>query len=756
MICSAPLYLQRLVCFVVLLTCVVLPLHAVESVAMLAANVILSKGSVTATGKDGGLRTLKRRSKVFSGDVIKTGANGSVQLRFIDKALMTIKASSEMNISSYVLGSSGVKEQALMRLVKGGFRTITGAIGKGVKSAYQVYTPAASVGIRGTNYEVQQEAGGSFVMAVYNGGITVANDAGSIDLGLGSGFNFTRVSAGEAPKGLLLAPASLNVNAADSDDDEESEETSGESDEDSEQVDDSDDSGSDDDSLGSDSEGLGSDSDGEVDLSVFDEPNKPKNLPPVPTVIITSPFPPPYNSPPADIPNPFPHTALSNEEWNLLYSKQFGAVDMQLHYSLGADGAPSFKTQLLSPNALNVQNFLAFDFSASGQDTYIDLNYTTLDTSNNTPTFYTPVLYINVDITSAQDLADHLNSELSANSIPIEVVLLDDPSGQRFVFQPISSSSDFITHMELDFGSSGGVAMDQLVAQLGGSSQYPDKDWLWHTNTYLNVGDGSWRDVNNTAIGGYVASSEDSNGDRLLSSAYVATVENAGGSTHSVQTMTEFNACASNNEICDIQIDEVAAANNIRWGAWFARPDNAITDTSISSGSLSSSIDESNLRFGLLAERANVSDLKGEAVFSSISHTDCSDFSQCIGFSDDGLVSSLTGSFDVDFHSGYVTNGELKIETMGPGNEMLSSWDVNFSGHIYVSEYGEVIAPEFNTDVVSGTVNDTVTNTLSNEVIGTVGGIFASPGDIFAGGYNLTTDDNTNKHVLGVFTLEKE
>jgi len=762
---------------ILVFACLCLPVYG----AQLAANVILSKGLVTATSQDGQQRTLKRRSKVFSGDVIRTGGNGSVQLRFVDKALMTIKASSEMNISNYVLGSKDNNEQAIMRLVKGGFRTITGAIGKGDKTAYRVYTPAASVGIRGTNYEVQQEASGSFVMAVYTGGISVTNDAGSIDLGLGSGFNFTRVSAGEAPKGLLLAPASLNVNAADSQEEEEQEEqkakTQTEENETSEEGTDESESTAavEESSEAEDGEASSvatdvailddSASDGAsevnsaLDKKLSEKISKTADDEPVvdTSTIFSSPFPPDYNSPDAALANPFPHTLLTDEEWNLLYSKQFAALDMQIHYSIGADGAPSFKTQLLSPNAVNVQNFFAFDYSGSGQDTYIDLNYSTLNTFTQVTTFHSPVLDINVNITSAQELADHLNIQLSSNSVPIEVLLVDDPSGQRFVFQPTDSGSDFITSMDLDFNSSG-VPAQQLIAQLGGVSQYPTKDWKWSTNTYLNIVDGSWRVSNNTAIGGLISSSEGSSGEPslTLSFAYVSTVQNPSGSENLVSSLSEFKQCASNNEICDIQIEEVAAANNIRWGAWFARPGNGITDSSVSSGTVHSFIDESNLRFGLLAERAELNQLTGEAVFSSFSHTDCTDYSQCVGFSDDGIVSSLTGKFDVDFNSGAITNGNLQIETMGQDNSVLSTWDVDFNGHIHVSEHGELHAPEFYTDNIGGIVSDAATGTTSNEVIGTVGGIFVKPGDIFAGGYNLATDDNTNKHATGVFTLEKE
>ena len=64
--------------------------------ADLAGHVILAKGQVTAVNENGDSRKLKRRSKIFNGDIIKTGANGSVQLRFIDKALMTIKANCKL------------------------------------------------------------------------------------------------------------------------------------------------------------------------------------------------------------------------------------------------------------------------------------------------------------------------------------------------------------------------------------------------------------------------------------------------------------------------------------------------------------------------------------------------------------------------------------------------------------------------------------------------------------------------------------
>lgn len=183
--------------------------------AGLAGHVILAKGEVVAVSASGEIRPLQRRSEIFAGDTLRTGDDGNAQIRFIDKALLTLKPDSELSINAYQLAASDNQqgEKAVMNLVKGGFRTITGSIGKGDKSAYKVSTPAASIGIRGTNYEVQQESDNSFVMAVYSGGIKIENASGSLELGLGAAFNYSRVTQGLAPRGLLTQPSSLNTPA---------------------------------------------------------------------------------------------------------------------------------------------------------------------------------------------------------------------------------------------------------------------------------------------------------------------------------------------------------------------------------------------------------------------------------------------------------------------------------------------------------------------------------------------------------------
>jgi len=766
----------RTVMAALLLVCICLPVNA----AQLAANVILSKGIVTATSADGSRRNLKRRSKVYSGDVIHTGIKGSVQLRFVDKALMTIKASSEMNISNYVLGSAQDKEQAIMRLVKGGFRTITGAIGKGNKSAYIVYTPAASVGIRGTNYEVQQEASGSFVMAVYTGGISVTNDAGSIDLGLDSGFNFTRVSPGQAPVGLLLAPASLNVNSADDEEEEEKEEQKSDSvaqeteeeSEETQEQDEGDQVAASEEAEESDASSISSelastadtvaDTTTEVssalDKKLTEEINEGaeeavEQEEDEEVAILDSPFPPPYDSPTAEISNPFP-SVLSADEWDLMASKQFGSVTFGLDYNIGSDGLPNFKTQLESPNAITVNNFIPFDYSGSGQEAHFHLNYVTLDSASQIGTSNTAHIFIYDHITSPAQLLNVINSELESSGAPVQAFLVNDISGDKFVFRPIQSGSEFIIQMVLEFDSSTQLIDQQLMAQMGGVSSNPDTDWQWFFNVHMSIADASWRVENDTPIWGFFSGSEsESEGEYEFNYAEVVTRD----SDETVASYEDFVDCADSNLICDIQVNEVAVASNVRWGAWLARPGNGVSVTFLSSGSEHSFIEETNLSFGVIAERADINQLVGSATFSSFDNIDCTDYSQCIGFADDGIVSSVHGGFAVDFNNGQISNGHLKIETMGANsNQVSTTWDVNFSGQMHVNEDGGILAPEFYTSQISGTVDDSVSGTFTNEVIGTVGGIFVEPGNVFAGGFNLGTTDNTNKHTAGVFSLEKE
>jgi hypothetical protein len=122
-------------------------------------RITVMRGRLTATGDDGATRTLRRRSYVRQGDTLSTSANGGAQVKFNDGAQIALRRDSSLKIDEYNWkGAEDGSEKAVMSLVKGGFRTITGAIGNTNKSNYRVSTPFATIGIRGTHYALFLDA----------------------------------------------------------------------------------------------------------------------------------------------------------------------------------------------------------------------------------------------------------------------------------------------------------------------------------------------------------------------------------------------------------------------------------------------------------------------------------------------------------------------------------------------------------------------------------------------------------------------
>lgn len=129
------------------------------SYATTAGTVIFAKGAVTAE------RTppvsLAKGDNVLVEDTISTGVAARAQLLMLDGAKVALRPGSRLKIEEYAYGPAAANKQAniatnsdrsVTSLIKGGFRTITGAIGKADKTAYEVRTPVGVLGIRGTDY----------------------------------------------------------------------------------------------------------------------------------------------------------------------------------------------------------------------------------------------------------------------------------------------------------------------------------------------------------------------------------------------------------------------------------------------------------------------------------------------------------------------------------------------------------------------------------------------------------------------------
>jgi len=118
-----------------------------------AGHVLLSVGSNTARLPEQDIRQLKRKSEIYSLDSISTGSKGRLQIRFTDGSRLSLRPDTLFNVEEYRFSANKPKEgKSVYRLLKGGLRTLTGAISDNNKENYEVHTPIATIGVRGTHY----------------------------------------------------------------------------------------------------------------------------------------------------------------------------------------------------------------------------------------------------------------------------------------------------------------------------------------------------------------------------------------------------------------------------------------------------------------------------------------------------------------------------------------------------------------------------------------------------------------------------
>ena len=187
------------------------------AVAQTAARIDFATGNVTASTADGRSRALTRGSDLQVGETVNT-QQGRAQMRFTDGAFVSLQPQTEFKIENYVFeGRGSPKESAVMNLLKGGMRTITGLIGRTNRDGYRLQTATATVGIRGTGYSVSYDAGGSVTIFVAEGATTVTNLTGTAVIPGGRGVTVNDQNSQPTPsdeKPFLPPSGSGNTNIA--------------------------------------------------------------------------------------------------------------------------------------------------------------------------------------------------------------------------------------------------------------------------------------------------------------------------------------------------------------------------------------------------------------------------------------------------------------------------------------------------------------------------------------------------------------
>lgn len=135
-----------------LLTALVSPISDVFAAPAGRVQFVAGEVALESVGKPA--RRIAKGDPIEEGDTVVTGATGQAQLLMSDEALVAVRPGTRLRVETYrYAGKADGSERGVLALLRGSFRTVTGAIGRFNHDSYRVNTPTATVGIRGTDHE---------------------------------------------------------------------------------------------------------------------------------------------------------------------------------------------------------------------------------------------------------------------------------------------------------------------------------------------------------------------------------------------------------------------------------------------------------------------------------------------------------------------------------------------------------------------------------------------------------------------------
>jgi len=204
------------VCYVIAAVCLLFsqsssahlaPLSAAAESLVATGKTIMAKGDVNAKNAET-QRQLSRKAPVFDSDLVRTGELSASQFRMVDGALLTMQAESDLAIDSYQFDPQTQQGQVQMSLLKGGLRTVTGAL-QHQQGNYKLLTPVASIGVRGTHYEAELIEGDLYLagwQGIIDVLVTAGNTAQQFSLGPNQTYRFAIVRANGEVEFQLRSP----------------------------------------------------------------------------------------------------------------------------------------------------------------------------------------------------------------------------------------------------------------------------------------------------------------------------------------------------------------------------------------------------------------------------------------------------------------------------------------------------------------------------------------------------------------------
>jgi ferric-dicitrate binding protein FerR (iron transport regulator) len=156
---------------------------SVRVVAVLAALFLASPaGAQQAVGKavaitvnvtganDADERKIVKGDGVFVNEQISTDTKGTGQFELLDQTRLAVGPDSSLKLDRFVYNADKKATEVAIELGRGAFRFITG---KSDSRVYSIRTPTATLGVRGTAFDIYVTPEGEMAVAMINGRVEV-------------------------------------------------------------------------------------------------------------------------------------------------------------------------------------------------------------------------------------------------------------------------------------------------------------------------------------------------------------------------------------------------------------------------------------------------------------------------------------------------------------------------------------------------------------------------------------------------------
>lgn len=125
-----------------------------------------------------------RNDEVFADQRIKTVTKGGLRIEFLDETELWVGESSELVLDQFVYDPDRGTGELVTELGTGLFRFVTGGMNH---DAYRILTPAAVIGVRGTDFSVSVGHNGLTAVSVHSGSVSVSPRGGGSPTSVSAG-----------------------------------------------------------------------------------------------------------------------------------------------------------------------------------------------------------------------------------------------------------------------------------------------------------------------------------------------------------------------------------------------------------------------------------------------------------------------------------------------------------------------------------------------------------------------------------------